>query len=349
MTNSILSNLFCANAGLIYTDGTLAQVSENGKETYFSFFDLGAWQQNRVLKKVNAKVKRYQNSACVSISGLQTPEGAAGPSGQETDVYSPEELEVLIQALCENRWDEVWPNMMVQHNTSHSLTSSMEPITRNWSAKTRTVTNALQGMGYSMNFIPYHAFKADWENIIGDAVVAGLTVKSALHPTLGNMTLGGQLANGNWVVNRAFSNITNQSCEHRMVVSPEQIGEVVGYFGSNVSASWQCCGTNVSYAMTTCDDPRHINYDQATAQEVPDGFWLKIAQISDLLKNQANFVLTHPKYNFVKFVYAKDGDILSIFDDSDTRLYLHADVCNRIAYAVSRDIKTLMESSLVLT
>jgi hypothetical protein len=46
MTNSVLANLFCSNAGLTYTDGTLAQVSENGKETFFSFFDLGAWQES---------------------------------------------------------------------------------------------------------------------------------------------------------------------------------------------------------------------------------------------------------------------------------------------------------------
>jgi hypothetical protein len=300
------------------------------------------------LKRVNTKVKRYQNSACVSISGLKTPEGAAGPSGKETDVSSPEDLEALIKAMCENRWDEVWPTKMVQDNTSHSMTSNMESVRREWSAETRTVTNALKGMGYSMNFIPWHTFQANWREYIADAIVPGLTVKSALHPTLGNMTLGGQLADGNWLAYREFSNITNTSCEHRMVVSPEHIGEVVGYFGSNFSRSWECCGTNVSYAMNTKADPRHISYDQLQSPEVQDGFWSKVSQIYHLLENNSRFVLTHPRYSFVKFIYVRDGDALSIFDDSDIHLYLYVSISTRHAYAISSNIERFMESNITI-
>jgi hypothetical protein len=245
---------------ITYPDGTPAVHMAN--EIWFDWFDLGVFERTGQLVSFGFKVKRYRSYAVLSVSRLKTPEGAAGPSGDEAIAHSPEHLQDMVTAMFAGEWETVFPEPMVQENRSTSIRGG-EEVTRFWSAPTRTVGNALEGMGFSRRVIPFHEFKAREKELV-TSIRPGLEVTSRLFPELGNLYLEGQLPDGNWVVERSFDCMPGEvKCERRMVVSPDVIGEIVGYDGREVSPIWATSSTNLGYAMKTRSDPRHCYHQSA--------------------------------------------------------------------------------------
>jgi hypothetical protein len=257
------------NTRLEFSDGTEVPRSSIRNEFHFLLFDLGVWEEERRLSSLFFKIKLYQNSGCLSVSGLQVPEGAAGPTGSERFADSPEHLQVLLNAALAGDWDAVFPNEMVQHNRSSSISRRHGDQVHYWSARTRTVSNALfEHMGHSKEYLPWHQYKDRWQEILAltpGELLPNLRVVDSRYPELGPITLWREQGSC-WIGERSFSGLPTDWFEPKgsagneaRIIVPTAHLKVQDPFGGCRNPNSQA-NLAESYMHRTKSDPRHRDH-----------------------------------------------------------------------------------------